>query len=139
MSCCGLYTLNLPVGGIIFGALITALSLRVLSSITTIADGSVLPAQIENQTSEPSALYSACTARWTALVLPRLAILAMLITTGGLARLLTSYTVTDSATSVSGLSGASTHRFFDFGWVLTNSEPPPWFLSSATTFQACCL
>src|SRR3989344_1599140 len=139
MSCCVLYTLNLPVGVIIFGSLITVLSLRVLSSITTIADGSVLPAHTENQTSEPSALYSACTARCTALVLPSSAILAMLMISGFLSRFLMSYTVTDSATSASGLSGASAHRFLDFGWVLTNSEPPPWFFSSATTFQAYCL
>ena len=26
----------------------------------------------------------------------------------------------------SGLSGVSTHRFFDFGWVLMNRLPPPW-------------
>jgi hypothetical protein len=38
----------------------------------------------------------------------------------------------------SGFSGVSTHRFFDFGCVLTNSEPPPWPFSTCTTFQACC-
>ena len=30
----------------------------------------------------------------------------------------------------------STHRFFDFGCVFTNSEPPPGPFISRTTFQA---
>ena len=37
----------------------------------------------------------------------------------------------------SGLSGVSTHRLRDFGWVLMNSEPPPWPLMTSQTFQAC--
>src|SRR5512139_3669995 len=39
----------------------------------------------------------------------------------------------------SGLSVVSTQRFFDFGWVLMNSEPPPWPLRERTTFQALAL
>ena len=34
-----------------------------------------------------------------------------------------------------GLSGVSTYRCFDFGCVFTNSEPPPWPLSTRTAFQ----
>jgi hypothetical protein len=50
-----------------------------------------------------------------------------------------SYTAIDWLMASSGFSVVSTQRFFDFGWVLMNSEPPPWPLSVCTTFQACCL
>src|SRR5574340_1155817 len=117
--------LNLPVGVISLGSLITAFIFRVLSSITTIADGSVLPAQIENHTSSPATLYSPCTTRLITLDSGKSANLAMLMISGPLSRFLRSYTVTDSASSFSGLSGVSAHRLFDLGWVFTNSEPPP--------------
>ena len=40
-----------------------------------------------------------------------------------------SNTATDWLILGSGLSGVSTHRFLDFGWVLMNSDPPPCPLS----------
>src|SRR5574340_1407030 len=46
---------------------------------------------------------------------------------------------TDWLMAVSGLSVVSTHRFFDFGWVLMNSEPPPCPLRERTTFHALAL
>ena len=49
-----------------------------------------------------------------------------------------SNTATDWLIFGSGLSGVSTHRFFDFGCVLMNSEPPPWPFSVCTTFHAYC-
>ena len=42
---------------------ITAFSVRVLSSTTTIAERWFLPFHTENQTSSPAALYSGCTTR----------------------------------------------------------------------------
>jgi hypothetical protein len=41
-----------------------------------------------------------------------------------------SNTATDWLSFGSGFSGVSTQRFFDFGWVFTNSEPPPWPFST---------
>ena len=42
-----------------------------------------------------------------------------------------SNTAADWLSFGSGFSGVSTQRFFDFGWVFTNSEPPPWPFSLA--------
>jgi hypothetical protein len=44
-----------------------------------------------------------------------------------------SNTAIDWLTLASGFSGVSTQRFFDFGWVLMNSEPPPCALMVCTT------
>src|SRR4030065_2549131 len=122
MSCWVFKMLNLPVGVISLGSLIACFPLRVLSSTLTIADGSVLPAHSEYHTSSPVALYSACTARLIALLSGKPASLAMLMISGALSRFLMSYTVTDPARFFSGFSGASAHRFWDFGCVFTDSE-----------------
>jgi hypothetical protein len=42
-----------------------------------------------------------------------------------------SNTATDWLIFGSGFSGVSTYRCFDFGWVFTNSEPPPWPFSTS--------
>ena len=115
----------------------TFFSLRVRSSTTTIADSSSLPLHTENHTSSPCLLYSGCTMRfgpWPSLrpLGDRQHLVA------GASRLSMSNTATDWLIFASGFSGVSTHRFFDFGWVFTNSEPPPWPFSTRTTFQACC-
>src|SRR5690606_6892920 len=47
-------------------------------------------------------------------------------------------TVTDWLIAASGWKVVSRYRLRDFGWVLMNSEPPPWPLRVSTTFQACC-
>src|SRR3990172_4995675 len=112
----------------------TCFSLRVLWSITTMADSWVLPFHTENQTSSPLLLYSGCTTRFGPS--PKPAISAILTTSYGLSRLAMSNTATDWLISALGWSAVSTHRFLDFGWVLMNSEPPPWLLSERTTFQA---
>src|SRR5574343_1184759 len=97
MSCCVLKTLNLPVGVIIFGSVITFFSLRVASSYTTMADWSVLPPHREIQTSLPSAEYSGCTARLVALVGGKPESLATFRMAMGLDRSAMSHTETDSA------------------------------------------
>src|SRR3990167_5609202 len=102
MSCCVLYTLNLPVGVIIFGSVITFFTFKVASSYTTMADWSVLPPHREIQTSLPSAEYSGCTARFTALVSGRPESLATFRTALG------------------------------FGWVLTNRLPGTCLISCTT-------
>src|SRR5574343_1186339 len=134
MSCCVLYTLNLPVGVILFGSVITFFTFRVASSYTTMADWSVLPPHREIQTSLPSAEYSGWTARFTALVAGRPESLATFSTAFGLDRSAISQTTTDSAVSLSGFCGASAQKCLDFGWVLTNRLPGTCFISW-TTFQ----
>ena len=63
---------------------------------------------------------------------------AMGSTVKPLSRFLMSYTTTDWDIFGSGFSGASEYKCCDFGWLLMNSEPPPW-LDVSTTFQAYCL
>src|SRR3990167_859103 len=138
MSCCVLYTLNLPVGVIIFGSVITFFTFKVASSYTTMADWSVVPPHREIQTSLPSAEYSGCTARFTALVSGRPESLATFRTALGLDRSAMSHTATDSARSLSGFWGASAQKCLDFGWVLTNRLPGTCLIS-CTTFQLYCL
>ena len=41
---------------------------------------------------------------------------------------------TDDEISASEFKGGSPQRFFDFGWILTKSESPPWPPSRCTTF-----
>src|SRR5574343_1442235 len=115
MSCCVLYTLNLPVVVIILGSVITFFTFKVASSYTTMADWSVLPPHSEIQTSLPSAEYSGCTARLTALVGGKPESLATFSTALGLDRSAMSQTATDSARSLSGFCGESAHRFLEFG------------------------
>src|SRR5512140_873691 len=134
MSCCVLLTLNFPVGVISFASLITAFSLRVLSSTMTIADCWFFALHTENHTSSPPACYSGCTTRFAPS--PTCAHSAIGSTSKPLSRLLMSYTATDWLIFGSGLSAVSTHRFFDFGCVLMNSEPPPCPFSVRTTFHA---
>ena len=50
-----------------------------------------------------------------------------------------SYTATDCEIFGSGFSGVSEYRCWLFGWLLMNSAPPPWPLSSATFLKAYCL
>src|SRR5690606_21057349 len=69
-SCWVLCTLNLPVGVINLLSRITVLSLRVLSSTTTMADSSSCPLHTENQTSSPARLYSGCTTRLAPSLIP---------------------------------------------------------------------
>src|SRR4030066_111934 len=121
MSCIVLLTLKCPVGVISLGSSITFFSLRVLSSTTTMADFLSAAFQTANQTSSPALLYSGCTTRLAPS--PRLAHSAIGNTVTPLSRLLMSSTPTDWLILASLLSGASTHRFFDFGWLLMNSDP----------------
>src|SRR3990167_8489407 len=134
MSCCVLYTLNLPVGVIILGSVITFFRVKVLSSYTTMADWSVLPPHREIQTSVPSALYSGCTARRGALGAGNPEALATLMVLKGLDKSDMFQTVTDSAVSLSEFCAESAHRWVDFGWVFTNKLPGTC-LTSCTTFQ----
>src|SRR5512145_2147257 len=98
------------------------------------ADWSVLPPHREIQTSLPSALYSGCTARFTALVGGSPESLATLMTLVGLERSAMSQTETDSARSLSEFCAESAHRCLDFGCVLTNRLPGTCLISW-TTFQ----
>src|SRR5690606_36051947 len=110
--------LNLPVGVISFGSLITAFSLRVLSSTTTVADSWFFALHTENHTSSPALLYSGWVIRFAPSPTPAQSPIGS--TTKGLSRFLMSNTATDWAIFGSAFSGVSTHRLLDFGWVLMN-------------------
>src|SRR5574343_1741632 len=129
MSCCVLYTLNLPVVVIILGSVITFFTFKVASSYTTMADWSVLPPHREIQTSLPSAEYSGCTARLVALVGGRPESLATFRMALGLDRSAISQTATDSAKSLSEFCGESAQKCLEMGWVLTNRLPGTCFIS----------
>src|SRR5574340_954312 len=101
------------------------------------ADCLSLALHTENHTSSPAALYSGCTIRLAPS--PRPAHSAIGRVTKPFSRWLMSNTATDWLSLGSGLSGVSTHRFFDFGFVLMNNEPPPCPFSVRTTFHAFCL
>src|SRR5512134_1364397 len=115
------------------GSLITCLSFLVLSSTITRADSWFLALHTANQTSSPPLLYSGCTTRLAPS--PRPAHSAIGSVTGFLDRSLMSNTAIDCATFGSGLSGVSTQRFLDFGWVLMKRLPPPCPSRYCTTFQ----
>src|SRR5690606_31940380 len=112
---------NLPVGVISRLSLITVLSLRVLSSTTTMADSWFFALQTENQTSSPALLYSGCVVRLAPSDTPAHSPIGS--TSYGLSRSARSNTAIDWAIFGSGLRGVSTQRFFDFGWVLMNRLP----------------
>src|SRR5512137_2831752 len=110
--------LKWPVGVMIFGSLITAFSLSVLSSTTTSAEVLSLALHTANHTSSPALLYSGCTTRPAPS--PMLAHSVIGSTLKPLSRLLMSNTAIDLESFGSGFSGVSTQRFFDFGCVLMN-------------------
>src|SRR5690606_41521318 len=92
----------------------TALSLRVLSSTTTIADSWSRALQTENQTSSPALLYSGCVIRFAPSDTP--AHSPMGSTSGGASRLSRSNTATDWAIFGSGLSGVDRKSVVEGKW-----------------------